>query len=91
MEIVEKDFKLTPISEDHPSFDLELLYVVNKGKSNERLEFKNAAYGISIETAIRKIAHYRISCKHKDEAIKLKTYFSEFKQELDNLKNLLSV
>lgn len=89
MEIVEKDFKLTPISEDHPSFDLELLYVINKGKANERLEFKNSAYGISLDTAIRKIAHYRVNCKHKEEAIKLKVYFEEFKKELDDLKNLL--
>lgn len=89
MEIVEKDFKLTPISEDHPSFDLELLYVINKGKANERLEFKNSAYGISLDTAIRKIAHYRVNCRHKEEAIKLKVYFEEFKKELDDLKNLL--
>ena len=89
MEIIEDDFKLIPISENDPSFDLELLYVVNKGKSNERTEFKNVAYGISLETAIKKIVHYKVNCKHKEEAIKLKVYFDEYKKELDDLKRLL--
>ena len=89
MEIVEKDFKLKPISEDSPMFDLELLYVVKPRGGEARLEFKNAGYGLTIESAIKKIAHYRIDCKHKEEAISIRTYFNEFKKELDSLKGLL--
>lgn len=89
MEIVEKDFKLKPISDDCPQFDLELLYVVKPRGGEARLEFKNAGYGMSLESAIKKIAHYRISCKHREEAIRIKTYFEEYKKELDDLKNLL--
>lgn len=89
MEIVEKDFKLKPISEDCPMFDLELLYVVKPRGGEARLEFKNAGYGMSIENVIKKIAHYRVCCNHKDEAIKIKTYFEEYKKELDDLKKLL--
>lgn len=89
MEIVEKDFKLKPISEDSPMFDLELLYVIKPRGGEARLEFKNAGYGMSLGGAIKRIAHYRISCKHREEAIRIKTYFEEYKKELDDLKNLL--
>ena len=88
MIIEETDFRLIPISEENPMFDLELLYTVRPKGKEERQEFKNVAYGISIDHAIRKIAHYRISCKHNDEAIKLLTYFKEFKEELDSPKKL---
>lgn len=88
MEIVEKDFKLKPIDESSPFFDLELLYVVKPRGGEPRLEFKNAGYGMTLASAIRKIAQYRVDCNHREEAIRLKTYFSEYKKELDALKEL---
>lgn len=88
MVIEEKDFRLTPVSDSCPKYDLELLYKVQPKGKETRLEFKNVAYGISLEHAIKKIAHYRVYCKHKDEAIQLLTYFKEFKEELDSLKTL---
>ena len=48
MEIVESDFKLKPISDDYPLFDLELLYTIKPRGGKSRLEFKNAGYGLSI-------------------------------------------
>ena len=89
MEIVEKDFKLKPISEDCPMFDLGLLYVVKPRGGEARLEFKNAGYGMSMENAIKKIAHYRVCSNHRDEAIRIKTYFGEYKKELDDLKKFI--
>lgn len=89
MEIVEKDFKLKPIDDSSPFFDLDLLYLIKPRGGEPRLEFKNAGYGLSLENAIKRIAHYRISCNHREEAIKLKTYFVEYKKELDSLKKLL--
>lgn len=91
MEIVEKDFKLKSIDECSPFFDLELLYVVKPRGGESRLEFKNAGYGMSLENAIRKIAQYRVDCNHREEAIRLKIYFAEYKRELDSLKELLCV
>lgn len=70
-------------------FDLELLYVVRPRGGEPRLEFKNVGYGVSLEHAIKKIVQYRIDCKHREEAIRLKTYFDEYKKELDELKKLL--
>ena len=45
---------------------------------------------MSLDYAIKKIIHYRIDSKHKDEAISLKTYFNEFREEMDNFKKLLN-
>ncbi len=89
MEIIEKDFKLKPIDDNSPMFDLELLYQIRPRGGEPRLEFKNVAYGCSLESAIKRIAHYRVCCNHREEAIKLSMYFKEFKSELDNLKSLL--
>lgn len=88
MVIEEKDFRLIPLSESSLRFDLELLYTINPKGRDSRQEFKNAAYGISLDYAIKKIAHYRVSQNHKEEAITLLTYFKEFKEELDSLKAL---
>ena len=85
MVIEEKDFRLTPVSDSSPRYDLELLYRIQPKGKEARLEFKNVAYGITLEHAIKKIAHYRICCKHNEEAISLLTYFKEFKDELDLL------
>lgn len=87
--IEEKDFKLKPIDESSPMFDLELLYVVKPRGGEPRLEFKNAGYGMPLSSAIKRIAQYRVTCNHREEAIKLITYFKEYKKELDSLKELL--
>lgn len=88
MVIEEKDFKLIPINDSVPKFDLELLYTIQPKGKEARVEFKNVAYGISLEHAIKKIAHYRVCHEHNEEAINLLTYFEEFKRELDSLKAL---
>ena len=88
MLIAEEDFKLIPISDSDLKYDLELLYKIQPKGKEARSEFKNVAYGIGLEYAIKKIAHYRVCCKHNEEAIRLLTYFKEFKEELDSLKAL---
>lgn len=90
MIIQESDFRLESVDDSDYRFNLELLYTVNKGKKDkERQEFKNCGYSLSLDSAINKIVQYRISCKHGEEAITLKTYFKEFKEELNNIKELI--
>lgn len=91
MIIEENDFRLIPVSDSSLQYDLELLYKIQPKGKEARLEFKNVAYGVGLEYAIKKIAHYRVCCKHNEEAIKLKTYFKEFKEELDSLKTLCNI
>ena len=91
MIIEENDFRLIPVSDSSLQYDLELLYKIQPKGKEARLEFKNVAYGVGLEYAIKKIAHYRGYSKHNEEAIKLKTDFKEFKEELDSLKTLCNI
>ena len=58
MVIEEEDFKLTPVSDSSVNFDLELLYKVQPRGKEARMEFKNVAYGISLDHAVHRIAQY---------------------------------
>ena len=80
-------FRLIPVKDSCRLFDLELLYTVNKGKDTERKEFKNAAYGVTLESAIKYIANYKIVLKH-DDAIDLKTYLKEYKEIIKDISKL---
>lgn len=91
MIIEEKDFKLIPIDDSSNLFDLELLYKVQPRGKESRMEFKNVAYGIGLANAIRRVAHYRVSQNHKEEAITLVTYFRDFIKEIDSLKVLCGI
>lgn len=91
MTIEESDFRLIPVSKSSSMFDLELLYVVNKGKSNERTEFRNAGYGMSLESAIRKIIMNRLSSKHIEDSVDLKTFLQEFKEEALKIKQMCGI
>ena len=91
MIIEESDFRLIPIDESSPKFDLELLYTVRPNGKEVRKEFKNVAYGRCLDHAIKKIAQYRVACKHENEVINLLTYFKEFTEELNSLKALCGI
>ena len=88
MTIEEADFELIPCSESSSRYDLELLYIVNKGKNNERTEFRNVGYGLSLESAIRRIIRYRIGNKYEEEAITLKQFLEAFKEEAEKIKQM---
>lgn len=88
MTIEEKDFRLIPCNEAACQFDLELLYVVNKGKSNERTEFRTFGYGMSLESAIRKIAMNRLERKSGEGSISLREFLKGFKEEIAKIKQI---
>ena len=89
MILEEHDFKLTPVNESSISFDLELLCKVQPKGKEARFEFKNVAYGISLESALRKVIQYRVSCKR--DTTDLSTYLKDFRGELDSLKELCGI
>lgn len=91
MTIEEADFRLIPIDDSTPRFDLELLYKVKPRNGEERMEFKNVAYGVQLDAAIRRIAQYRINNKEGESSISLEKYFSEFKQEIEKLTKVCKV
>ena len=91
MTIEVADFKLIPCSESSSRYDLELLYIVNKGKNNERTEFRNVGYGLSLESAIRKITMNRIGNKYGEGSISLKEFLKEFKEEIEKIKQMCGI
>lgn len=90
MIIEESDFRLIPVKESGLLFDLELLKVINKGKENERTEFKNIAYGVTIESALKYIANARINAKYND-SISLKQYLQEYKDIINSIKDTCKI
>lgn len=68
-------YQLIPVNEHSLLFDLKLLYKV-KGK-NPREEYKDAGYGLSLESALKKCVQYAIS--NKFEVLSLKEYLEEFR------------
>ena len=88
MTIEGEDFILTPINEHSLGFDLELLQTINKGKENERKEFKNVAYALPLDVAVKKIIAYRISKKSGNSVLKLEDYIKQFIEESKKLRHL---
>ena len=87
MVIEEKDFRVT--SKEGFMGDLEFPYIVNKGKDNERVEFKIAFYGIPMKQVITEIAANRISVDWEDETIvtlnKYLEIYAKYVNEVDKL------
>lgn len=78
-------YRLTPISDSSPMFDLELLYDI--GGKNPRKEFKVEGYGYPLESAIDRCCRYAASKKfEKDEIITLKQYLDEFKKAGEEIR-----
>ena len=87
MVIEESDFRLESLSDMSHFWDLELLYTIKPKGGEPREEFKIAAYGIKLETAIDKIINYRI--RKKVETTSLENYLSMYKKEKEQLVNIL--
>ena len=82
------DFKLTPVK-DSDRFDLEMLKVVNKGKSNERTEFDIVGYGYSLERALKIIINRRIENKY--DVMDLQLFLSKYREEMNKLVEFCKV
>lgn len=81
-------YRLTPIGESSPRYDLELLYDI--GGKNPRKEFKVEGYGYPLESALERCVHYAARKKFdKDELITLKQYIDEFKTAKEDIKRSL--
>ena len=73
--VIQGDFyQIIPSGESSMFFDLKLLHKV-KGK-NPRDEFKDAGYGLTLQSAINKCIQYAL--QNKFETLSLKEYLDEF-------------
>lgn len=91
MRIEESDFILVPSKNDGSSlWDLSLLYKVNSKTGESRNEFKVVGYGMTMEHALKRVINYRVMCKAKDSAIKLRDYLKIYNKLLNELKKSIS-
>lgn len=73
-------YRIEPINDNSPLWDLYLLRKVNS-KTNPREEFQLEGYGMPLDSAIGRIIRYAINSKYgKDEVTTLKEYLNVFKQ-----------
>lgn len=72
-------YKIVPINDNSPLFDLYLLRTI-KSKTNPREEFQLEGYGMPLESAINRVINYSINSKYKDEAITIKEYLDVYKE-----------
>ena len=73
-------YRIEPINDNSPLWDLYLLRKVNS-KTNPREEFQLEGYGMPLDSAIGRIIRYAINSKYgKDEITTLKDYLNVFKQ-----------
>lgn len=78
-------FQIIPVNEHSLLFDLKLLHEI-KGK-NPRKEYKDAGYGLTLESAIKKCVQYAISKKY--ETLSLKEYVEEFRATQKEIERML--
>ena len=89
MVIEESDFKLE-YEENSNKFDLYLLHIINaKDEDKRREEFKIDGYGVSLESAIKRIINYRL--EKRLNVTTLKDYLLQYKEELKNIENLIKL
>ena len=88
MIIEESDFKLEQIDPTSNFWDLTFVKVINKGKINERTEFKDPLYGLTLDSAIRRIASFRMNSKHPEDAIPLGQYLKEYRELIKQIITL---
>lgn len=80
MIIQDNFYRIEPINDTSPLWDLYLLRKVNS-KTNPREEFQLEGYGMPLDSAIGRIIRYAINSKYgKDEITTLKEYLNVFKQ-----------
>ena len=73
-------YRIEPINDNSPLWDLYLLRKVNS-KTNPREEFQLEGYGMPLDSAIGRIIRYAINSTYgKDEITTLKEYLNVFKQ-----------
>ena len=91
MEIVFEDAVITPVSDDSPLFDLRFYKNVKKRETGEIVrELGSPLYGLTLYSAIKRIAHFKTSKKYKEAVIELKEYVRELRLEEERLRKYLN-
>ena len=90
--IEEHDFKMESTnSNDIRFFDLYFMHIVNKGKENERQEFKLDGYGYQLKTCLRKIAVMRAGNSSQKEFKSFKEFVQVYLKQVAEVQKLFDM
>lgn len=87
MQIQGDFYKITSLDDSSPFWDLELLKTI-KSKTNPRQEYVNAGYGLTLDSAIKRIIQFAISSKY--DVLTLKDYLRAYKKLSESITNAVS-
>ena len=87
MQIQGDFYKITSIDDSYPFWDLELLKTI-KSKTNPRQEYVNAGYGLTLDSAIKRIIQFAISSKY--DVLTLKDYLQAYNKLSKSITNAVS-
>lgn len=87
MQIQGDFYRITSIDDSSPFWDLELLKTI-KSKTNPRQEYVNAGYGLTLDSAIKRIIQFAISSKY--DVLTLKDYLRAYKKLSESITNAVS-
>ena len=91
MEIVFEDAVITPVSDDSPLFDLRFYKNVKKRETGEIVrELGSPLYGLTLYSAIKRIAHFKTGKKYKEAVVELKEYVRDLRLEEEKLRKYLN-
>lgn len=87
MQIQGDFYKIISIDDSSPFWDLELLKTI-KSKTNPRQEYVNAGYGLTLDSAIKRIIQFAISSKY--DVLTLKDYLQAYNKLSKSITNAVS-
>lgn len=80
MEIVEPDFTMKPSSKISNKWDLTFMKRVKKRDTGKfEIEPGDTMYGLTLSSALARIAHHRVAKKYEEDNITLKQFFIDYK------------
>ena len=89
MKIVEKDFIMKDVSPDSNKWDLCFIKRVKKRDTGEyALEPGDVLYGLTLSSALERIAKHRVAKKYAEENITLREFLKEYQKEHNEIVKL---
>lgn len=89
MEIHENDFVLEPISNEDARFNLRFYKRVKKKDTGQyEKELGDPLYGLTLSSALMRIAHHRVAKKYEEENITLRQFFKEYQLAYNEIVRL---
>ena len=91
MEITFEDAVLTPVAEDSPLLDLRFYKNVKKRETGEIVrELGSPLYGLTLYSAIKRIASFKVGKKYQNSVVELKEYVKALRKEVEALRKYLN-